>query len=335
MNGRRGFTLVELLVVITIIGMLMALLLPAVQAARENGRRTICLNNQRNIAQAMISYEASKQRFVGRTSVINTSSFPGGIVVNWVVPLLPQLQRRDIYDAWPPTDNNGDLLRLDVELLRCPSDAVTSSSGGLTSYSGNAGRLDVGSDPDTFDYRENGILHDYRPNVSNPVRVSLAYLTKHDGAQNTILISENLNATNWDIPDTIDFENPNPPKVEGQGGNNNFLLWFPDLNADPKQALRINEEKDVSPSDVVAAHMRPSSNHSSGVNIAFAGENVRFVSDQIEYRVYALLMTPHGKNAKEPGTSPGTPPILTRGAYPGVDEYGGWVSSPLNEADIQ
>ncbi len=324
MNGRRGFTLVELLVVITIIGMLMALLLPAVQAARENGRRTICLNNQRNIAQAMISYEASKQRFVGRTSVINTSSYPGGIVVNWVVPLLPHIQRRDIYDAWPPTDNNGDLLRLDVELLRCPSDAVTSSSGGLTSYSGNAGREDKGTDPQPFDHRENGILHDRRPNVTNPVRVSMAYLTKHDGSQNTILISENLSATNWDIPDTIDFENPNPPNVEEPGTNNNFLLWFPDY---PTRGLRINEEKDVSSNDIVAAHMRPSSNHSSGVNIAFAGENVRFVSDQIEYRVYALLMTPHGRNAKEPGSQE-----RTRDSY---GDYEVWVSSPLNEADIQ
>ena len=61
-QSNRGFTLVELLVVITIIGMLMGLLLPAVQAARESGRRNTCLSTLHNLAIAAQAYEGHASR---------------------------------------------------------------------------------------------------------------------------------------------------------------------------------------------------------------------------------------------------------------------------------
>ncbi len=91
---RRGFTLVELLVVITIIGMLMALLLPAVQAAREAGRRAACMNNQKQLSLGVIQFESAHGQFPGYADKIvfdtsaTASPTPGGRPLDSVSPYI-------------------------------------------------------------------------------------------------------------------------------------------------------------------------------------------------------------------------------------------------------
>jgi prepilin-type N-terminal cleavage/methylation domain-containing protein len=99
----NGFTLVELLVVIAIIGVLVALLLPAVQAAREAARRSACTNNMKQVGLALLNYEAANQTLPAGT-VMNSygdssvPSIPGTVQFGWSARVLPYLEQAAVFD---------------------------------------------------------------------------------------------------------------------------------------------------------------------------------------------------------------------------------------------
>jgi prepilin-type N-terminal cleavage/methylation domain-containing protein/prepilin-type processing-associated H-X9-DG protein len=141
--GRRsGFTLVELLVVISIISILMALLLPAVMAARASARRVQCQNNLHNVALAMISETEAKRRYPasGNFNIDGSKKLH-----SWVVTLLPWLERNDIAERWDfdlPYDHpeNAALAAITLPIAVCPGDHTAISAGqGNLSYVVNAG----------------------------------------------------------------------------------------------------------------------------------------------------------------------------------------------------
>lgn len=131
-----GFTLVELLVVIAIIGILVALLLPAIQAAREAARRISCQNNVKNLALAVLNFENAKKALPQAVTTPPTSGevwsdsveFHGDL--SWIVRVLPQLEEQSLYDRFDlkETIPNQDLVAKgnpqasQPQVLLCPSD---------------------------------------------------------------------------------------------------------------------------------------------------------------------------------------------------------------------
>ena len=97
-RGSRGFTLVELLVVIAIIAFLLAILLPAVQMARESGRRTACLGNLRQIGTALATYHTTWSTFPVGCVEWRANAAQRRKQLAWSVFILPQLEQQALYD---------------------------------------------------------------------------------------------------------------------------------------------------------------------------------------------------------------------------------------------
>jgi prepilin-type N-terminal cleavage/methylation domain-containing protein/prepilin-type processing-associated H-X9-DG protein len=120
-RSRQGFTLVELLVVIAIIGVLVALLLPAVQAAREASRRMSCQNNLKQMGLAFLNHESAKGGFPPRRFSSNQHGYCG-----WGLFILPYLEQSAIYDrynfAYDYYDPiNKPLVETNLPVYLCPS----------------------------------------------------------------------------------------------------------------------------------------------------------------------------------------------------------------------
>ncbi|MEX2141179.1 MAG: DUF1559 domain-containing protein [Pirellulales bacterium] len=298
-----GFTLVELLVVITIIGMLMALVLPAINAVRENARRTSCANNMDQIALGAISYATNRGTFPGYRG--NRAGSGSQVEASWFVAIAPQLEQGVIKDRYDVLLQNPMQIPY-VAFATCPSDApeqltpMPNNPISHLAYVVNAGRLDPrtfnANNPSPPDYEANGVFHDLR-HLKSP-KVST---TMKDGASNTLMLTENINATKWTALDELEITfifDHSPNSLDPNTG-------------DIKQGVvgrRINDNKNNP-----GAIPRPSSNHPGGVNVAFCNGTTMFLREDIHYRVLQQLMTPDGYhpacevpgNANDPRTNKG------------------------------
>jgi prepilin-type N-terminal cleavage/methylation domain-containing protein len=291
---RPGFTLVELLVVIAIIGVLVALLLPAVQAARESARRTQCLNHMKQWGLAMHNYHD------------NLLQLPFGATNNprrtWVMFLWPYIEQTnlDVQNDYkqhfylPPCTIAGTMNGLcgyKLKMYYCPSDTGSNLDGSGWTYQRVRGNYVVNWG--NIKYGDSTPTNALAPfshiggNRATPFLTGLKNIT--DGTSNTLLLSEYLMAKSHGDDDWRG-------DIHNDDGVFKFMTLATPNSTTPdvvNWAIQNNDPRmPVSTSGL--QHNAARSRHPAGVNAVNADGSVRFVNDSISLITWQALGTMDG-----------------------------------------
>ena len=309
-----AFTLVELLVVIAIIGILVALLLPAVQSAREAARRLECQNHYKNLGLAILNYESQHSIFPPgeiHGGSWNTGYSPStssgtkrdhcewdGQIGIWNNLIFPQLEQQAAYDKLDfkvrkqyTTAGNREIMQLPIAIFFCPSDPYR----GLTTdwgSSDNKARIChvygvAGSNENSSTAHNDGSLTYSHCNKHDGIFYNDSDTTMQairDGASNTAMLCETWGRS-W--PNHV-AETPVPagfPASESSRGMNLhsvvYLDWTPNSNhSNPWKANGF---------------------HPGGVNTCWADGSVHFIPDTIDLTIWKALATIAGREIIDAG----------------------------------
>lgn len=323
-----GFTVVELLVSLAVVGLLLSLIVPAVQSARERSRQVQCLNNLKQLGTACQNFESARRvipSYLGRSPVSNPG--PVGSNISVQAQLLPYLDQHPLYDRIdkrengsgmatdpPGSEHNSELLTTAVPVFACPSDSVDS---GEVSYRGCTGttpgvhatipETDVGAAKIGAFIRFDG----------------LRFSMMKDGLSQTVLFSERLVGDHDDSVLTPSGDIADMSQVPPQG----WSYLYPNdavtrcrfvTSADAphwshagstwllsgytqtlyNHVLAPNSAiPDCGSGDGVGFHGAVSarSYHTGGVNVVFADGAARFVSEDVDLGVWRALASIRGE----------------------------------------
>jgi prepilin-type N-terminal cleavage/methylation domain-containing protein/prepilin-type processing-associated H-X9-DG protein len=296
----QAFTLVELLVVISIIGILMALTLPAIQSVRESGRLTTCQNKVNQLAKATISYRSSTKQYPtggwGHTWIGNppwqSEKQPGG----WIYQIMPYMeetasQQMDVNDLKLGNQKRAQLV---ISGLYCPSRRIAEAIpitgtfiecnavtlAGRTDYAGNAGggsnavcSVTTSQYPSTLSAATNFNGWANSNNMKGVIvqRQVIRDINISDGTSRTYLYGEKMmDPQKYDTGDDV---GDTSPALSGFGSS----------------TVRTTTGRMSSDQNGVASNCRFGSAHTSGAVFAFADGNVRLQDFGIDATVFSQL----------------------------------------------
>ena len=276
---RSGFSLVELLVVIAIIGILIALLLPAIQSARESGRKTACMSNAYQLGMAINRFDQDKGKVPGYLN-----KWPSQYT-SWPVMCLPYIERNDLYDP------SSTIRKTVVGVFVCPSALPDPRNLAPLTYVAN-----VGNNADTTPSLYCGVV----PNnlVSS---YSLEDVADGDGTATTLLFGERAYGRSYEIQhqwsvaysslltpvlyhleiDGLRRDPTNPPTTGFLGGYQGFGL---PVTSNQKNMFR--------------------SPHGTGSVVAFCDGHTYFLGNDINTNVYMQLVTSNSSRIPDIGGGP-------------------------------
>jgi prepilin-type N-terminal cleavage/methylation domain-containing protein/prepilin-type processing-associated H-X9-DG protein len=300
---RRAFTLIELLVVIAIIGVLVGLLLPAVQQAREAARRSSCTNKMKQIGLALHNYSDVNKRFPEGARLIGAGADWSSSVLcgthgtlyqgpPWTVMILPMIEEStrfddfhldevfNGFDLYPPlggSNVNSDAWLRPMSGYQCPSNPGSTSDANNLDYFGVQGggplseKWSCGSTSSTRFFYNNGVLF---------VRSKTKFQDITDGTSKTFMVGESKYMPTQDGQDT-----------EGPcGGTRAYMGWASGMHTSPTAAHPVTMAAmviGINPNDTYGGLTQTKecssrmfgSLHPGGCNFTLADGSVRFVSE--------------------------------------------------------
>jgi prepilin-type N-terminal cleavage/methylation domain-containing protein/prepilin-type processing-associated H-X9-DG protein len=298
---RSGFTLVELLVVVAIIGVLTALLLPAIQAARESARATTCRNNLKQLGVALQSYHAQHGRFPEGARMHKRS---GQRSIGWHVLVLPHVEQDNLYREMEPDDEGGARLHAANELVStyfCPS-AEPPSADLLDLESANyVGIAGAGETREDWPLEEaacgiaatDGVLY---------LRRQVSTADVGDGTSNTLAVGERT------VFDTTELwtlgavwyrvgssQTPSSVCIAAT----KHVVW--PINAlESRRVFYVRDtEAPLELRKVLKNELAFGSQHPGGAHFAYADASVHFLRDDLDLATYREMATRAGE---EPST---------------------------------
>lgn len=301
-HSRRysGFTLVELLVVIAIIGVLVALLLPAVQAAREAARRTHCMNNVKQIGLALQNYHSQQKHFPPGASKHESEDAVG---LSWRVHILPFLELSNIYNEINPLPNGGATSymhqKTPIQAYLCPSmdppstdpNAVQAAHYSAVSGTNTSDEVIDLEDISCGDIDISGIFF-----PASYTRIAqIADGTSHTFAvgERTYIFRDWLSGATW---------YGEPPTGEICMGSTNNVRFPINASLDEFGYYRFDPKAPPGAQRTMRLNELPyGSVHNGGAHFGYADGSVHFLSDAINYTTFQAMSTKAGGETVDEG----------------------------------